>query len=151
MLRAIVVMAAAASLIGCAPAPPLATAEAKAPSAAVASPRELQRAPEYAFHPSAGAPRVTLLSRGTPYPTLAPDGETLLLSSGRTAMLRSKRNPRGVSLPGTAAYRAAFSPDGARLVTSDENGALAVWSVPSGALELRLPHAFRALGERDTQ
>jgi len=104
-----------------------------------------QRGPDYVFKARTGAPKFSPFSRGFPFTRFAPDGATALLASGHAAELRVG-SARGVKLHDTAAYRSAFSPDLKRLATSDEDGTLTIWSIPSGQEELRLGAAFKAFG-----
>jgi hypothetical protein len=104
-----------------------------------------QRGADYALKRRDGGFKLTPFSRGFPYTRFAPDGTTALLASGRAAELRVGAG-RGVALHDTSAARSAFSPDLKRLATSDEDGTLAIWSVPSGQEELRLGAAFKTFG-----
>lgn len=128
------------------PAPPP-TAPTAAPTAPTVVPTTgpFTRGADFVLTKKATAPKTTLLAASTPFPRFAPDGKALLLA-GKTTRLGSVTAPLGVVLDGTRAYRSAWSPDSKGLVTSDEDGALALWAVPSGARLRKLDDAFKAFG-----
>lgn len=122
---------------------PLPTTPPPALSAMLPSGAWVRGAP-YAIAPKAGAPKITPSLKFTPWPRYAPDGKTILYA-GSTSRLGTETST-GVVLPETRAYRSAFSPDSKKLVVADEDGALRLFAVPSGALLRKLPNAFKQYG-----
>ncbi len=115
----------------------------------VASGGAYVRGPAYVLVPKTTTPKTSLLAAATPFPRFAPDGKTLLLA-GSTTRLGSLTAPLGPILKGTRAYRSMFSPDSKNLVTSDEDGQLVVWSVPTGGVVRKLEDAFSQFGSVGT-
>jgi len=104
---------------------------------------------DFVLKPRTNTPKRTLLASSMPYARYAPDGETLLLG-GASVKVITKSNASGVPLPGTRAYRSAFSPDSKRVVTTDEDGKLVVWSLPSGAVLRKIDNAVKQFGTLGT-
>ena len=115
------------------------------PSVATSASGAYLRGADYVLTPKVSAPKTSLLAAATPFPRFAPDGKTLLLA-GSTSRLGSVTAPLGPVLKGTRAYRSAFAPDSKNLVTSDEDGPLTVWAVPTGAVVRKIDDAFKQFG-----
>lgn len=126
--------------------PPLATS-APAPTTVLTSAKTgpFVRGADYILTAKTAAPKTSLLAAATPFPRFAPDGKALLLA-GATTRLGSLTAPLGVVLKGTRGYRSAWSPDSKNVVTSDEDGQLVVWAVPTGKEVRRLDDAFKQFG-----
>ena len=128
-----------------APAKPAAAPAVPSVRLATVNAAPFSRGPDYAFTARSGRPKFSPFSRGSPFTRFARDGVTALLASGHAAELRVG-SARGVKLHDTSAYRSAFSPDLKRLATADEDGTLAIWSIPSAEEQLRLGAAFKGFG-----